>query len=928
MRRCRVRRGPDRLSRLETLEPRVLLSADPAAELALDYLIDGPIVGEPLPMLADAHAVTGLEQIRAEYGFTGAGQTVVVVDSGIAYDHLALGGGFGPGYQVVGGFDFTEPGDADPYDDGPCGSHGTHVAGIIASNDGLYPGVAPGVDLVALRVFDDAGCGSFGWVEDALQWVHEHRQAFPNPITTVNLSLGTNSNSERLPDWANLEEEFAQLEADGMFITVAAGNRFLSYQEPGLCYPAVSPHVVPVGAVDLDGTLSYFSQRHPRMIAAPGRTVLSTVPDYVGNRDGIHDDFAGYSGTSMAAPYVAASSVLLRQGCRFAGRSQVTQQTLYNLMRNTADTVYDAQTGLDYRRLNLQRALDAVMPEDDFGSNRAMAEDLGTIAEAYSIRGTIGRLSDHDWFSLTAGATGTLTVQLRPDGELMPRWHAPAEAPRPAIVNGNRLTFEVLAGETYAFGLGTEAGLGHYSLELDLAAAGRRVDWGTLSQGRFRGCPIDASGAWYDLAASADGILTIEAFCSHLQGHVDLKLYDAKLRLVGANSGPAGVRRIDVTASAGERFHLWACGYGGAANQRADFRVTNLVSRRGDGLFVSGTAGDDAFRCWADRFRLAINGVEYPFDAASVGFVTFDGRGGKDTAILTGSTADDSAVLRLGRSELRGPGYRLLAVGAESVTIEGGGGTDAAVFYDSAGNDTFVGARAYGGMFGPGFTYQAKGFRSVQAWATEGGFDVTRLYDSPDDDLFVATPTYGALFGPALHHETRFFEGVHAYATAGGTDVARLYDSPGDDRFFATPTFGALYGEGFLSRAKFFEGVHAYATAGGTDVADLYDSPFDDVFVSLPDQAALYGAAFYNRAKFFKHVRPHHEAGGNDRARVCEAPGMSRAQVLTAAIAQLRAAAGWVYGFEYDRATATKGRSNKGEVATVDYLLQLEPDWR
>ena len=84
---------------------------------------------------------------------------MVVIDTGIAYDHLALGGGFGAGYRVVGGFDFTEEYDADPYDDGPMGSHGTHVAGIIASSDGTNPGVAPGVDLVALRVFNDDGRG-------------------------------------------------------------------------------------------------------------------------------------------------------------------------------------------------------------------------------------------------------------------------------------------------------------------------------------------------------------------------------------------------------------------------------------------------------------------------------------------------------------------------------------------------------------------------------------------------------------------------------------------------------------------------------------------------------------------------------------------------------------------------------------------------
>ena len=63
--------------------------------------------------LAEAHEQTGLTQVRNEYGFTGGGQTVAVIDTGIAYDHFALGGGLGSNYRVVGGWDFAEN-DANP----------------------------------------------------------------------------------------------------------------------------------------------------------------------------------------------------------------------------------------------------------------------------------------------------------------------------------------------------------------------------------------------------------------------------------------------------------------------------------------------------------------------------------------------------------------------------------------------------------------------------------------------------------------------------------------------------------------------------------------------------------------------------------------------------------------------------------------------
>ena len=372
----------------EQFEQRLVMSAQAVGSLLPEADAVSPALDQQEVTLEDSGTQAAeAHSLAAEYGFDGSGQTVAVIDSGIAWDHYALGNGYGEGHKVVGGYDFAEN-DDNPYDDGPAGFHGTHVSGIIGSTDEQYTGVAPGADLVGLRVFGDNGEGNLEWVEEALQWVHDNINSFENPITTVNLSLGTNWNSDTVPEWATLEDEFAQLEADGLFISVAAGNAFRSFGEAGLSYPAVSSHVVPVSSHDADGNLSDFSQRDEGVLVAPGELLRSTVPDhlFVGNKT---DQFLASSGTSMAAPYVAGASAILRQANEFAGVENINQDLLYQQFRDSADQIYDSVTNGYYSRLNLEAAIASVV-KDFHGDTAETATNVGLVSRR-------GKYQRHHW---------------------------------------------------------------------------------------------------------------------------------------------------------------------------------------------------------------------------------------------------------------------------------------------------------------------------------------------------------------------------------------------------------------------------------------------------------------------------------------------------------------------------------------------------
>jgi subtilisin family serine protease len=413
-----------------------------------------------------------LQVVSQKYGLRGVGQSVAIIDSGIAYNHVALGGGLGPDFRVVGGKDFTGENDANPYDDpGPKGGHGTQVSSVVGFEGDLGggggAGVAPDADLVGLRVFDDAGAGYLSWIETALKWVHTNRNSLSTPITTVNLSLGAAGNTNSVPTWSTIEDELAQLKADGIFIAASAGNDFTTYNQPGLAYPASSPNVVPVMSVDDGGGLSYFSQRHARAIGAPGRLVNTAIPDYLGNQNGIADDFAPASGTDIAAPYLAGASVIVREAMQFVGTTTVTQQTIYDHIYSTADVIFDPITNANYHVLNLDAAIDALMPADDVGSTLAAATNLGTVANSKAINGLVGTVDDVDFFRFTAGSSGTARLVTSPTHYLVPEWTI--QGPTGGAIHGALdVSFSVVAGQSYSIALATGDAIGYYQATLTL----------------------------------------------------------------------------------------------------------------------------------------------------------------------------------------------------------------------------------------------------------------------------------------------------------------------------------------------------------------------------------------------------------------------------------------------------------------------------
>ena len=171
-------------------------------------------------------------------GVTGAGVTVAVVDSGLwnqrgpdqsapgqtssrvlaQYDVIAASQQPATN-QLVSGVTSAATNIDDPF------GHGTHVTSIIASSGvattGNFQGVAPGVNLVAVRVLDSNGQGSYSNVIRGIQWVLLQKARYN--IRVMNLSLSAPPNS---PYWQDpLNQAVMAAWGSGIVVVVAAGNR-------------------------------------------------------------------------------------------------------------------------------------------------------------------------------------------------------------------------------------------------------------------------------------------------------------------------------------------------------------------------------------------------------------------------------------------------------------------------------------------------------------------------------------------------------------------------------------------------------------------------------------------------------------------------------------------------------------------------------
>lgn len=380
-----------------------------------------------------------LDALRADPGYAGvdgSGMRVVVIDTGIDATHPFFAG------RIVYQYDFADNDNLATDVNG----HGTHVAGVIAGADAMFGGVAPGAELIVLKVFGNDGSGSFRNLERALQWVINNADAYR--IGVVNLSLGDGGNWTDAGSRYGLGDEFAALAARNIISVAAAGNNYAAHNALGVAYPGSDPAVLSVGAVwtgDFGGPWKFgnggideatgedhiasFSQRDPDQIDtfAPGARLTSAAPG-----GGVRT----MQGTSQSAAYVSGVAALAQQLAqqhlgRFLSVGEFSQLLLATSVSiNDGDDERDnvANSGLDYPRLDVKALADAILlmsgastPGDGGAEQPGDPAPVGPASGAGGLQIDLapgGQVSDADFGVFKLGqVAGRVYVDLNGNGQ-------------------------------------------------------------------------------------------------------------------------------------------------------------------------------------------------------------------------------------------------------------------------------------------------------------------------------------------------------------------------------------------------------------------------------------------------------------------------------------------------------------------------------
>jgi len=399
----------------------VKMSEPAAAQLSLDprvfYVEENGWVSS---WGSQANATWGLDRtdqrdmpLNSTYNYdrTGTGVKAYIIDTGIRLSHSDLVGRAIDGHDAVDG--------SLPAAD--CNGHGTHVAGTVG---GTTWGVAKNVTLVAVRVLDCAGSGTWAGVIAGVDWVTaDHAAGAP---AVANMSLGGGAAT-------SVDDAVRASIADGVSYAISAGND--SGGDACTKTPARVAEALTVASSTSTDARSSFSNIGTCVdIFAPGSSITSAwhTSDTATNT---------ISGTSMSSPHVAGVAALYLEENPGASPAIVAQALKDNA---TPNKITNAGTGSP--NLLLHSLFGVVTPPPTPTGDFSLSVSPGSV----SVRRPTGGTATYTvTITRTGGFAGAVSFSV--SGQ--PSGSTTGFSSNPSSGSSSTLTINVTAGtprQTYA----------------------------------------------------------------------------------------------------------------------------------------------------------------------------------------------------------------------------------------------------------------------------------------------------------------------------------------------------------------------------------------------------------------------------------------------------------------------------------------------
>jgi cysteine-rich repeat protein len=323
--------------------------------------------------LAEGSALIGAPSVHAQ-GSTGTGIRVAVLDTGIDTDHPDLSDDLAAQYcfcdthpsPVKGCCPGGGPEEANAEDDD---GHGTSTSGIITSSRAAGPGVAPDAEIIAVKVLDSGGSGTFSDIAAGLDWLITNHASLGLDVVNMSLGDGTQQNDASVSPCtgSNTANGIQSLHGLGIPVFVSSGNEG---HDNGISFPACAAEAISVGGVyDANvGAVSWCGNStcttilctdNPtfadRFVCHTNSGVLLDIlaPDFrtatAALGGGTNFDFGG---TSASSPYAAAQAALLLEA-----DPTLTPDQIRTLMKTNGPSVTNPENSLSFIRTDVALAL-------------------------------------------------------------------------------------------------------------------------------------------------------------------------------------------------------------------------------------------------------------------------------------------------------------------------------------------------------------------------------------------------------------------------------------------------------------------------------------------------------------------------------------------------------------------------------------------